>query len=124
MAAAASPKTRRLNKKLKRGYTDLEVYAHLHPVKKDYLQENLDVVFVQCCSDGLARATCQLRRDIVHHFAIPMTEPLHIVFPSTLTSTLSPSSEVYSLPKRCNLGLVNIVDKPSAEVSVTAGRIL
>lgn len=66
MAAAASPKTRRLNKKLKRGYTDLEVYAHLHPVKKDYLQENLDV---------------------------------------------------YSLPERCNLGLVNIVDKPSAEAA-------
>ncbi|KAI6106578.1 uracil-DNA glycosylase-like protein [Pisolithus croceorrhizus] len=107
--AAASPRSRRLNKKPKRGYADPEVYAHLHLVQ-DYLQENLDVVFCGINPGYMSAETG-------HHFANPTNHFWQCLYQSGLTSTLLPPSEDYSLPERYNLGLTNIVDRPSTEAA-------
>ncbi|KAI6158136.1 uracil-DNA glycosylase-like protein [Pisolithus tinctorius] len=107
--AAASPKPRRTNKKPKRGYADPEVYAHLH-LLQDYLQENLDVVFCGINPGYMSAETG-------HHFANPTNHFWRCLYHSGLTSTLLPPSEDYSLPERYNLGLTNIVDRPSAEAA-------
>lgn len=107
--AAVSPKPRRTNKKPKRGYADPEVYAHLH-LLQDYLQENLDVVFCGINPGYMSAETG-------HHFANPTNHFWRCLYHSGLTSTLLPPSEDYSLPERYNLGLTNIVDRPSAEAA-------
>ncbi|KAI6122062.1 DNA glycosylase [Pisolithus sp. B1] len=107
--AAASPKPRRSNKKPKRGYADPEVYAHLHLVQ-DYLQENLDVVFCGINPGYMSAETG-------HHFANPTNHFWRCLYQSGLTSTLLPPSEDYSLPEKYNLGLTNIVDRPSTEAA-------
>ncbi|KIO09691.1 hypothetical protein M404DRAFT_47162, partial [Pisolithus tinctorius Marx 270] len=102
-------KPRRTNKKPKRGYADPEVYAHLH-LLQDYLQENLDVVFCGINPGYMSAETG-------HHFANPTNHFWRCLYHSGLTSTLLPPSEDYSLPERYNLGLTNIVDRPSAEAA-------
>ncbi|KAL4068634.1 uracil-DNA glycosylase-like protein [Scleroderma yunnanense] len=52
-----------------------------------------------------------------HHFANPTNHFWHCLHRSGLTSTLLPPSEDYSLPDRYNLGLTNIVDRPSTEAA-------
>ncbi|KAI6021746.1 uracil-DNA glycosylase-like protein [Pisolithus microcarpus] len=105
--AAASPKPRRSNKKPKRGHVDPEVYADLHLVQ-DYLQENLDVIFCGINPGHMSAETG-------HHFANPTNHFWRCLYQSGLTSNLLPPSEDYSLPERYNLGLTNLVDRPSAE---------
>ncbi|KAI6025543.1 uracil-DNA glycosylase-like protein [Pisolithus marmoratus] len=112
LIAAASPKPRRPNKKPKRGYTDPEVYAHFHPLQ-DYLQENLDVIF---CGINPGYMSAQTG----HHFANPTNHFWRCLYRSGLTSILLSPSEDYSLPERYNLGLTNIVDRPSAEAAETS----
>ncbi|KAL4073597.1 uracil-DNA glycosylase-like protein [Scleroderma citrinum] len=97
------------SKRPKRGYTDPEVYAHLHPLQ-DYLKEGLDVVFYGINPGRMSAETG-------HHFANPTNHFWHCLHRSGLTSTLLPPSEDYSLPDRYNLGLTNIVDRPSTEAA-------
>ncbi|KAI6003068.1 uracil-DNA glycosylase-like protein [Pisolithus albus] len=107
--AAASPKRRRSNKKPKRGQVDPEIYADLHLVQ-DYLQENLDAIFCGINPGYMSAKTG-------HHFANPTNHFWRCLYQSGLTSTLLPPSEDYSLPERYNLGLTNMVDRPSAEAA-------
>lgn len=52
-----------------------------------------------------------------HHFANPTNHFWRCLYRSGLTSTLLPPSEDYSLPDRYNLGLTNIVDRPSIQAA-------
>ncbi|KAG6331886.1 hypothetical protein ID866_7200 [Astraeus odoratus] len=52
-----------------------------------------------------------------HHFANPTNHFWRCLHRSGLTSVLLPPSEDFSLPDRYNLGLTNIVDRPSAEAA-------
>ncbi|KAH7882254.1 uracil-DNA glycosylase-like protein [Phlebopus sp. FC_14] len=97
------------SKKAKRGYAEPEVYAHLH-LLQDYLQSGLDVVF---CGINPGYMSAQ----VGHHFANPTNHFWRCLHKSELTSTFVPPSEDYTLMERFNIGLTNLVDRPSAEAS-------
>ncbi|KIJ63103.1 hypothetical protein HYDPIDRAFT_113666 [Hydnomerulius pinastri MD-312] len=104
-----SHKTRPPSKKLKGPgcFKDPEVYAHFHPLQ-DYLEAELDVVFCGINPGYMSAETG-------HHFANPTNHFWRCLHRSGLTSTLVLPSEDYSLPEQFNLGLTNLVDRPSTK---------
>lgn len=52
-----------------------------------------------------------------HHFANPTNHFWRCLHRSGLTSRLLPASDDYSLPDTYNLGLTNVVDRPSVEAA-------
>ncbi|KZT07920.1 DNA glycosylase [Laetiporus sulphureus 93-53] len=97
--------------RIKRGYAPPETYAHLEPLQ-DYLKEELDILFcginpgIQSSKSG-------------HHFAHVTNHFWRCLHDSGLTDAperLHPS-ENHTLPERFNLGLTNIVARPSAEAA-------
>lgn len=96
-------------KKLKRGYAPPEVYAHLSPLT-DYLAYGLDVVFC-----GINPGYMSAQRG--HHFAHPSNHFWKCLHQSGFTPRLLPPSEDSSLPKAFNIGLTDLVDRPSTEAS-------
>ncbi|KAF9237755.1 uracil-DNA glycosylase-like protein [Melanogaster broomeanus] len=95
------------SKKSKVNATDPEAYAHLH-LLQDYLQSGLDVVFCGI-NPGYMSA------EVGHHFANPTNHFWRCLHRSGMTSTLVPPSEDYSLPEKFNIGLTNLVDRPSIQ---------
>ncbi|KAA1475236.1 DNA glycosylase [Dentipellis sp. KUC8613] len=93
----------------KRGYAPPETYAHLRELN-DHLAENLDVMF---CGINPGQMSAQKG----HHFAHPTNHFWRCLFHSGLTSRLLPATEDYTLPVLFNLGLTNLVDRPSAEAA-------
>ncbi|KAG1730319.1 uracil-DNA glycosylase-like protein [Suillus lakei] len=96
-------------KKFKRGYAPPEAYAHLSPLT-DYLAYGLDVVF---CGINPGRMSAQRG----HHFAHPSNHFWKCLHRSGFTSRLLPASEDSSLPETFNIGLTDLVDRPSTEAS-------
>lgn len=96
-------------KKLKRGYAPPEAYAHLSPLT-DYLVYGLDVVFC-----GINPGCMSAQRG--HHFAHPSNHFWKCLHQSGFTPRLLPPSEDSSLPKTFNIGLTDLVDRPSTEAS-------
>ncbi|KAG2340241.1 DNA glycosylase [Suillus weaverae] len=96
-------------KKLKRGYAPPEAYAHLSPLT-DYLAYGLDVVFC-----GINPGYMSAQRG--HHFAHPSNHFWKCLHQSGFTPRLLPPSEDSSLPKTFNIGLTDLVDRPSTEAS-------
>lgn len=96
-------------KKLKRGYAPPEAYAHLPPLT-DCLAYGLDVVFC-----GINPGCMSAQRG--HHFAHPSNHFWKCLHQSGFTPRLLPPSEDSSLPKTFNIGLTDLVDRPSAEAS-------
>ncbi|KAH8102047.1 uracil-DNA glycosylase-like protein [Cristinia sonorae] len=112
-------------KKLKRGFAPPEQYAHLGFLS-DYLKDSLDVMFCGV-NPGCKSA------EVGHHFANPTNHfwkclhqsgmpnraiasaTIHEKLPSELTERLLPPSEDHTLPGLYNLGLTNLVARPSAE---------
>ncbi|KAF8429464.1 uracil-DNA glycosylase-like protein [Boletus edulis BED1] len=82
-------------------------YAHLHPLQ-DYLHPGLDVVF---CGINPGRMSAETG----HHFANPTNHFWRCLHRSGMTTTLVPPSEDFSLPERFNVGLTNLVDRPSTQ---------
>ncbi|OJA10740.1 hypothetical protein AZE42_07270 [Rhizopogon vesiculosus] len=107
-ASDGSP-SKNSTKKLKRGYAPPETYAHLSPLT-DYLTYGLDVVFC-----GINPGYMSAQRG--HHFANPTNHFWKCLHQSGFTSRLLPPSEDYCLPVSFNIGLTNLVDRPSAEAS-------
>ncbi|KAG2152632.1 DNA glycosylase [Suillus bovinus] len=96
-------------KKLKRGYAPPEAYAHLSPLT-DYLAYGLDVVF---CGINPGRESAKRG----HHFAHPSNHFWKCLHQSGFTPRLLPPSEDSSLPNTFNIGLTDLVDRPSSEAS-------
>ncbi|KAG1840815.1 uracil-DNA glycosylase-like protein [Suillus subalutaceus] len=96
-------------KKLKRGYAPPEAYAHLSPLT-DYLAYGLDVVFC-----GINPGYMSAQRG--HHFAHPSNHFWKCLHQSGFTPRLLPPSEDSSLPQIFNIGLTDLVDRPSAEAA-------
>ncbi|KIO27165.1 hypothetical protein M407DRAFT_233445 [Tulasnella calospora MUT 4182] len=86
------------------GYAPPETYAHLNYLE-DYVKPNLD------SSPGTRSAT------VGHHFAHPTNQFYRALHKSGLTDTLLDPSEDWSMPERYNLGLTNMVDRPSLTAS-------
>ncbi|KAG2140858.1 uracil-DNA glycosylase-like protein [Suillus cothurnatus] len=97
------------SKKLKRGYAPPEAYAHLSPLT-DYLAYGLDVIFC-----GINPGYMSAQRG--HHFAHPSNHFWKCLHQSGFTPRLLPPSEDSSLPKAFNIGLTDLVDRPSSEAS-------
>ncbi|PCH44660.1 DNA glycosylase [Wolfiporia cocos MD-104 SS10] len=100
----------------KRGYAPPENYAHLEPLNS-YLKEELDILFCGI-NPGLMSAT------VGHHFANPTNHFWRCLHRSGLTPTdtglpLLPSEDK-TLPARFNLGLINLVARPSSEAAELA----
>ncbi|OCH86011.1 DNA glycosylase [Obba rivulosa] len=53
--------------------------------------------------------------EVGHHFANPTNHFWRCLFGSGLTDHLLPPTEDYSLPEKYNLGLTNLVERPSAQ---------
>ncbi|KAG1731613.1 uracil-DNA glycosylase-like protein [Suillus paluster] len=96
-------------KKLKRGYAPPEAYSHLSPLT-DCLAYGLDVVFC-----GINPGYMSAQRG--HHFAHPTNHFWKCLYHSGFTSRLLPPSEDHSLPEKFNIGLTDLVDRPSTEAS-------
>lgn len=93
----------------KRGYAPPETYAHLEPLE-DHLKEELDIMFC-----GINPGVTSAR--IGHHFGHRSNHFWRCLHRSNLTPAngcLDPSED-HTLPERFNLGLTNLVHRPSAE---------
>ncbi|TDL22054.1 DNA glycosylase [Rickenella mellea] len=101
-------------KKLKRGYAEPGVYAHLNFLQ-DYLREELDIMFCGINPGCLSAETG-------HHFANPTNHFWKCLHLSGLTDRLVPPVEDFTLPEAFNLGLTNLVDRPSAEAAELSKR--
>ncbi|KAI0076151.1 DNA glycosylase [Panus rudis PR-1116 ss-1] len=94
-------------KKTKRGFAPPEKYAHLNFLQ-DYLQDYLDIMFCGI-NPGCKSA------EVGHHFANPTNHFWKCLHRSELTDRLLPPTEDFTLPQAYNIGLTNLVDRPSAE---------
>ncbi|KAH8100202.1 uracil-DNA glycosylase-like protein [Cristinia sonorae] len=90
-----------------RGFAPPEVYEHLH-VLQDYLDLGLDVVLCGI-NPGYTSA------DIGHYYAHPTNHFWKCLHHSGLTDRLLAPTEDYTLPSAYNIGLTNLVDRPSVE---------
>ncbi|KAJ1307634.1 hypothetical protein OPQ81_001730 [Rhizoctonia solani] len=104
---AKQPKQKK--RRLKRGYAPPEVYAHLNYVQ-DCLDYNLDILF---CGINPGQKSAGEG----HHFANPLNGFWRCLHQGGLTDTLIPPSEDHTLPERFRLGIINLVDRPSAEMT-------
>ncbi|THH32830.1 hypothetical protein EUX98_g1337 [Antrodiella citrinella] len=91
-------------KKVKRGFAPPEQYAHLSFLT-DHLQDGLDVMF---CG---VNPGCMSAK-VGHHFASPTNHFWKCLHRS---DRLLPPAEDHTLPASFNLGLTNLVARPSAE---------
>ncbi|KAG7451225.1 DNA glycosylase [Guyanagaster necrorhizus] len=96
-------------KKLKRGVAPPETYAHLN-LLPDHLQLHLDIVF---CGINPGQKSAE----IGHHFGHPTNHFWTGLHAGGLTSSKLPPTEDYTLPELYNIGLTNLVDRPTAEQS-------
>ncbi|KDQ10527.1 hypothetical protein BOTBODRAFT_36223 [Botryobasidium botryosum FD-172 SS1] len=100
---------RKKKKPLKRGYAPPETYAHLNSLT-DCLKEGVDVLFCGI-NPGCMSATKGC------HFASPTNHFWRCLHRSGLTSRLLSPSEDHTLPDAFNIGLTNLVERPSAEAA-------
>ncbi|KAK0204862.1 uracil-DNA glycosylase-like protein [Desarmillaria ectypa] len=96
-------------KKMKRGLAPPETYAHLH-LLPDHLQLHLDIIF---CGINPGQKSAE----IGHHFGHPTNHFWTGLHAGGLTSSKLPPTEDYTLPELYNIGLTNLVDRPTAEQS-------
>ncbi|TCD64990.1 hypothetical protein EIP91_003356 [Steccherinum ochraceum] len=94
-------------KKIKRGFAPPEQYAHLNFLQ-DHLQDGLDVMFCGV-NPGCKSA------EVGHHFANPTNHFWRCLHLSQFTDRLLPPAEDGTLPALYNVGLTNLVARPSAE---------
>ncbi|KAH6906114.1 uracil-DNA glycosylase-like protein, partial [Coprinopsis sp. MPI-PUGE-AT-0042] len=100
-----SPKKR----KTKRTYADPSVYAHLRPVE-DYLKVGLDIMFC-----GINPGQVSATRG--HHFANPTNHFWPCLFEGGIIPTRMKADEDFELPEKCNIGITNLVGRPTAEAA-------
>ncbi|KAH6906082.1 uracil-DNA glycosylase-like protein [Coprinopsis sp. MPI-PUGE-AT-0042] len=100
-----SPKKR----KAKRAYADPSVYGHLRPVE-DYLKVGLDIMFCGI-NPGQVSATKG------HHFANPTNHFWPCLFGGGIIPTRMKADEDSELPEKCNIGITNLVGRPTAEAA-------
>ncbi|OBZ71815.1 G/T mismatch-specific thymine DNA glycosylase [Grifola frondosa] len=93
--------------KTKRGIAPPEKYAHLNPIH-DCLKEGLDILF---CGINPGQVSAK----VGHHFAGPTNHFWRCLAQSNLTDRVLLPSEDFTLPDAYNLGVTNLVDKPTAE---------
>ncbi|KAJ3740214.1 uracil-DNA glycosylase-like protein [Lentinula detonsa] len=96
-------------KKPARGYSSPEVYAHLNHLN-DCISESLDIIF---CGINPGQRSAE----IGHHFGHPSNHFWKCLHLSGLTPERVPPTEDFTLPERYQLGLTNIVERPTAEAS-------
>ncbi|KAK0479992.1 DNA glycosylase [Armillaria novae-zelandiae] len=104
-----SPSASPPKKKLKRGFAPPETYAHLN-LLPDHLQLHLDIVF---CGINPGQKSAE----IGHHFGHPTNHFWTCLHAGGLTSSKLPPTEDYTLPELYNIGLTNLVERPTAEQS-------
>ncbi|KAL0952939.1 hypothetical protein HGRIS_007152 [Hohenbuehelia grisea] len=92
----------------KRGYAPPEMYAHLSGLM-DYLQPGLDVVF---CGINPGYKSAQ----IGHHFGHHSNHFYRVLHESGFTDVRLPPEEDTTLPARFNIGMTNLVDRPTSDV--------
>ncbi|KAH7910968.1 uracil-DNA glycosylase-like protein [Hygrophoropsis aurantiaca] len=85
------------------------MYSHLE-LLSDHLKEGLDVIF-----SGINPGFMSAQKG--HHFANPTNHFWRCLHGSGLTSRRLPPSEDHTLPDEFNLGLTNLVSRPSAEAA-------
>ncbi|KAF4573622.1 hypothetical protein EYR36_008140 [Pleurotus pulmonarius] len=109
-AVAGPSKSSRLPKKKrrqgKRGYAPPETYAHLSNLT-DCLKFELDVVF---CGINPGRLSAQ----VGHHFANPNNHFWKALAASGFTSKRIPPHEDMTLPDLFNIGLTDLVERPTS----------
>ncbi|KAF4606025.1 hypothetical protein EYR38_000070 [Pleurotus pulmonarius] len=109
-AVAGPSKSSRLLKKKrrqgKRGYAPPETYAHLSNLT-DCLKFELDVVF---CGINPGRLSAQ----VGHHFANPNNHFWKALAASGFTSKRIPPHEDVTLPDLFNIGLTDLVERPTS----------
>ncbi|KAL5521716.1 THP1 [Sanghuangporus sanghuang] len=96
--------------KKKRGYAPPETYAHLNYLT-DCLREYLDVLFCGI-NPGVHSAT------VGHHFAHPGNRFYKMLHGSGFTDRLIPPEQDSTLPALYNIGITDIVDRPSSCVGL------
>ncbi|KAL5476907.1 THP1 [Sanghuangporus weigelae] len=92
--------------KKRRGYAPPETYAHLNYLT-DCLEEYLDVLFCGI-NPGVHSAT------VGHHFAHPGNRFYKMMYGSGFTDRLIPPDQDSTLPTLYNIGITDIVDRPSS----------
>ncbi|EJD05586.1 DNA glycosylase [Fomitiporia mediterranea MF3/22] len=92
--------------KKQRGYAGPEKYAHLDHLT-DCLGDYLDVLFCGI-NPGVRSATEG------HHFAHPGNRFYKMLHGSGFTDRLVPPAEDHTLPALYNIGIINLVDRPSS----------
>ncbi|CAE6380038.1 unnamed protein product [Rhizoctonia solani] len=95
--------------KKRRGYAPPEVYAHLNFVQ-DCLDYDLNILF---CGINPGQKSAGEG----HHFANPLNGFWRCLHQGGLTNALIPPSEDYTLPERFRLGIINLIDRPSVEMT-------
>ncbi|KAI9061576.1 DNA glycosylase [Trametes sanguinea] len=112
-AKKTTRKSRRRSKvsKARPAIAPLEKYAHLNSLN-DYLGREPDLLDVLFCgiNPGQRSAT------VGHHFAHPTNHFWKCLYGSNFTDHLVDASEDYTLPDTYQLGLTNLVERPSAQV--------
>ncbi|KAH7871278.1 uracil-DNA glycosylase-like protein [Lentinula edodes] len=104
---SSSKKAKR--KKPARGYSSPEVYSHLNHLN-DCISESLDIIF---CGINPGQRSAE----IGHHFGHPSNHFWKCLHLSGLTLERIPPTEDFTLPERFQLGLTNIVERPTAEAT-------
>ncbi|KAJ8520030.1 hypothetical protein ONZ45_g3062 [Pleurotus djamor] len=94
--------------KAKRGYAPPEAYKHLNPLT-DCLKPDLDVVF---CGINPGRVSAERG----HHFANPNNHFYKALHLSGFTPNRIPPEEDATLPDRFNIGLTDLVERPTSDV--------
>ncbi|KAF9652391.1 DNA glycosylase [Thelephora ganbajun] len=105
---SGSSKPPNKKKKPSRPYAPPETYAHLSQLPH-YLKDDLDVVF--CGINPAVRSSTD-----GHHYAHPTNHFWKCLTLSGFTGFIT-AAEDYTLPEKYNLGLTNLIDRPSAEQS-------
>ncbi|KAI0297397.1 uracil-DNA glycosylase-like protein [Russula brevipes] len=107
--------TRSLSPKKQRvGYVAPDVYAHLQGVQ-DHVAEDLDVLFCGINPGHMSAAQG-------HHYANPTNHFWRCLFLSGFTPRRLLASEDSTLPEAYNLGLTNLVERPSASQAELSNR--
>ncbi|KAJ4469196.1 uracil-DNA glycosylase-like protein [Lentinula aciculospora] len=104
-----SPSKKAKRKKPARGYSSPEVYSHLNHLN-DCISESLDIIF---CGINPGQRSAE----IGHHFGHPSNHFWKCLHLSGLTSERMLPAEDFTLPERYQLGLTNIVERPTAEAT-------
>ncbi|KAH6906105.1 uracil-DNA glycosylase-like protein [Coprinopsis sp. MPI-PUGE-AT-0042] len=102
---STSPKKR----KLKRTYADPSVYADLRPVE-DSLKVGLGIMF---CGINPGQSSAAKG----HHFANPTNHFWPCLFEGGIIPTRMKADKDSELPEMCNIGITNLVGRPTAEAA-------